>query len=131
MLLMKPVYQTKFGGPSAPREEQGNCMQAVLASVFELPLEQAFNAVDYGDDDWYEHLQEWLAGRGLYFQCFIPEAEPPPGYHLIGGKGPTGIQHVVVGKGGAVVHDPVPGGYPIVSPEWTGVFTCLDPARHR
>lgn len=49
---MKPVRQTHFHNPHDPRAPKGNCMQAAVASIMELPLD----AVPH----FYEHCLEGL-----------------------------------------------------------------------
>jgi hypothetical protein len=49
-----------------PTEEEplrGNCFQACIASLFELPLEAVPNFCMEGE--WPTNLEQWLAGRGL------------------------------------------------------------------
>ncbi len=130
---MKPVLQTKFGGKNHPLEEQGNCMAACLASVFELELEDVPALVD--DGNWYQNIQDWLKPRNLclvpveYFKGPVPWASW--GFALIGTKSPR-IEggHLVVSKGNEVVHDPHPEaveGFPGEPEEWW-FLVCLDPS---
>ena len=103
---MIPVHQTTFG------EGKGNCFQAALASVFELPLEEVPNfCVDYGDD-WYHETSVWLGEKyGLWLIRVGVGAPSPKGYHLISGLSPReGVRHSVVGLNGTPVHDPHPSG---------------------
>lgn len=106
---MKPVYQTLFKGGSAPLEEQGNCLQACLASLFELELEEVPHFVGlYGSDDgWIQPCLDWLAQRGLGFLT-IPYDDTWDyyGYSLISGHTPEGARHVMVSYNGKIVHDP-------------------------
>lgn len=50
---MKKVYQTIVD------KEKGNCMQAVVASLFEKDLEEVPNFINFGDD-WYFELRHYL-----------------------------------------------------------------------
>ena len=102
---MKPVMQT-LDGP-----EEGNCLQACIASLFELELEAVPHFVL--KDDWVKALDAWLAQFDL--QSVIVDLErmrgedmwEPRGYHLICGESPRiDCQHAVVGYGGKMVHDP-------------------------
>lgn len=109
---MRPVDQTKFGSPD------GNCFQASVASILELPLEEV---PDFDGDDWYEKFTEWLKPRGFYPLTFkMGEWKPPPdAYTIFGGKSPRGDWlHAVVGIGGEVAHDP--------HPDRTGLLTLDD-----
>lgn len=108
---MKPVMQTKFG-------IEGNCFDACMASLLELPLE----AVDYfkSENTWYADLQNWLAPRGLAY-VEIDCVEPSPFYRFplpvlaIGsGESPRGVEggHAIVIElhqlAKKIVHDPHP-----------------------
>ena len=109
---MKPVFQTKFGGSDALLMEQGNCLQACLASLLEIPLEEAFDIRPYPDGEWQILLDDWFGRFGLYFLSVEYNAGIYyPAYTLLGGlHRPTGIPHVIVCKDGQFVHDPIPGG---------------------
>jgi len=137
---MIEVYQTKFGGSNYPIEEQGNCMQAALASILEIPLESSFNTNKYLDGKWYERLNEWLSDFGLVMlgfdvtdgkQALLPKEI---GYHLIEAKSTTlsnGDNHALVGYNGEVIHDPNPYAKGVGEFEIFWVFSALDPAKLR
>lgn len=114
---MKPVYQTKFGGSDAPLEEQGNCFQACIASILEIPLEEAFDCRPYPDDLWLNKFNEWLKPWNLVCISFDHNKEKPIpcsevlGYHIMACMSKTlyhGEHHVVVIYNQDVVHDPNP-----------------------
>jgi hypothetical protein len=133
---MTPVFQTTFG----PTE--GNCWQACLASVLDLPLDAVpeFAAgMGPGNADWWEQTQAWLATRGLCAIEFTLRSQEP----FVGGlpdvpciitcKSPRGdYNHAVVGCARQhkveLVHDPVGGELPAT--EW--IHACflapIDPA---
>jgi len=129
---MEPVYQTLFGGPDAPRSEQGNCLQAALASLFHLALEDVPHFIGlYGDEGWAEAVRMWLAER--YGLCFMSVwYDPnflPRGYTLLGGDAiPSGIPHVVVAYDGHQIHNPLGEGQEIV-PSTFWIFYPLDPRQ--
>src|SRR5688572_2938228 len=92
-----PIYQTKFGN-------DGNCLQAALASVFDLALEAVPDFVNEHGAAWVEKLNDWLYSRGVfYFEArysdllrdFLQEGVGC-GWHLIGGPSSRGLDHVVV-----------------------------------
>jgi len=62
---MKRVYQTRFGGSDRPKSEQGNCFQACVATIFDLPLEQAFDMMAFEEGHWWDEFQRWLKPYGL------------------------------------------------------------------
>ena len=108
---MLKVYQNKFGGVDASDEEKGNCLQAALASILELPLDKCFHAHDYSDSTWFEELNRWLSQYNLIIVGFdVTKTGNFPfniGYHLIDAKSMTlnnGELHVLVGYNGAVRH---------------------------
>ncbi len=108
---MIPVHQTKFG------LEDGNCLQAAIASVLELPLKRVPNLtlVYNRRDDWRKALDEFLYPKGLQ-HIVLHSVHPdnnfkPFGYHLIGVKSARGDwNHELVGFQGKPVHDPFPDG---------------------
>ena len=99
---MIPIFQTKF-------HPIGNCLDACLASIFEVPINTLPN---YHGIDWRDIYNAWLNDRG-----FIMESEPfdedelsPNGYHVATIKSPRGDwYHAVVVLNGKVIHDPYPG----------------------
>jgi len=122
---MIKIFQTRFGGLDKPTNEQGNCFQACIASILEIPLKEAFDCTPYGPsekgtpvekDSWYVDFNKWLAERGLasiYLECsrVVPAVTQILGYHLAEVKSTTlknGESHCVVIHNGNLVHDPNP-----------------------
>jgi hypothetical protein len=99
---VKPVYQTKFGAG------EGNCLQAALASVLELDLEDVPNFAEYGNRFWPE-VWKWLAERNI---VMLSINNNPLGYHLMTVKSPRieGLNHALVCLDGKPIHDPHPEG---------------------
>jgi hypothetical protein len=99
---MRPVYQDRFG-------KEGNCLQAALASLFDLPLDE----VPYMHPlkgQWMA-LERWCATRDLRPVGFsVNGVKPFPDYHLMQGVSKRGIRHTIVGYQGKPVHDPHPEG---------------------
>lgn len=115
---MRPVEQTRTG------PTRGNCFQAALASVLELPVdglpEQPADGADaiatFGG--YLDTLRAWLQARGR--DLFGVELKPalsldelgpfaPAGYYVAGVTVPGWeYLHAVVCRGTAVVHDPYP-----------------------
>lgn len=58
---MIPICQTIF--PCEADQMRGNCFQACMASILELPLEDVPHAMMHSD--WMERVNIWLASRGL------------------------------------------------------------------
>lgn len=105
---MKPVDQTFFG------PEEGNCLQACIASLFELPLEDVPHFVL--EENWVKALDDWLIKYDLqsvdvdlkYMRTQDDDMWMPSGYHLICGESSRECSHAVVGYKGKIVHDPHP-----------------------
>lgn len=112
---MTPVDQTRFYDPSLPVDQQrGNCLQAVIASLLDLPLDEVPHFVQDdvnsgGRVNWWNSMIEFVHthGWGLHGATL----ETHPGEHLmVSGPSPRGqgIHHVVVYRDGQMVHDPHP-----------------------
>jgi len=103
---MNPVYQTIFGG------KEGNCFQAALASIMELPLKDVPHFMLYDEANWWEKYEKWAKQFGLQPIGIVPGGEwKPRGWHLILGGSPRGeFDHCIVGFAGKPVHDPYPNG---------------------
>ena len=130
---MIPVFQTRFGGKDVPVEERGNCFQAAVASILELPLDVVPNIQEYDDNlDWYDIFSKWLEKFGFGFLCFPAGGSGIiQGYHLIGCKSTTlgeGECHTLVGFNQEVAHDPNPNAKTVGKVEDYIVFTALNPA---
>lgn len=101
---MKPVYQTQFGANA------GNCFQACIASILEMPLKNVPHFML--ERDWITAFDSFLARFGLVSVTLDADQVSgwkPTGFHLIGGKSPRGkFWHNVVGHNGEIVHDPHP-----------------------
>jgi hypothetical protein len=121
---MKPVMQTKRGGPQAPPAERGDCWDACLASILEVPITAV--PVPHSDDPehhWWDESQRALRPHGYYAVSANP-AIWPDGYWIaavpsLNLKKPDGspVPHVVVMLGGEVAHDPCLGDrYPVGTP---------------
>ncbi len=119
---MKPVSQTKFGRPD------GNCFQASVASILEIPIE---SVPDPGHDDlWFDRFRRWCISTHALepFMLDVNHSVTPSGFHLIGGASRTGgLYHCVVGFAGEMVHDPHPCGNGLEVVTSRTVFAPLDP----
>lgn len=101
---MKPVYQTNFTIPG------GNCFQASVASVLDLPLEAVPDFCNlYDDDNWWSEFVTFCLGRGLYplsIDSSISMPKNPVIFHLALGRTKQEHYHAVVYANGELVHDP-------------------------
>lgn len=113
---MRKVFQTKFGGSDSPREHQGNCFQACLATMFELPLEEAFDMMAWEEGEWWDKFLLWLKPYGLGCVCVGDGWVGDAGLYIQDRKSTTlrnpDDRHVVVAwmEDGfsTVLHDPNP-----------------------
>ena len=62
---MTPVYQTVI------HKGHGNCMQATIASLFDLTLDEVPNFIEL-DCDWFNVMGKMYSDRGYDLCCFNP-----------------------------------------------------------
>ena len=117
---MKPVDQTSFGKP------HGNCLQACIASVLELELDDVPNFMERRGDLWQEAVKDFLARFDLDFIDIAVQSEVyvPSGFHLIAGESQRGLFHSVVGLNGRLVHDPHPSRAGLQTEEFWTLFVA-------
>ncbi len=134
---MKPVDQTRFGGPSAPREEWGDCVAACFASILEIALPEVPAGLGTSEG-WEVECNAFLRPFGLAVLSFDwddlwPWVWPADAWHLLGGPSPRGDwDHSTVGRGGVVVHDPHPSRAGLAGTRrFVTFFVGLDPAAVR
>ena len=120
----------------------GDCQRASMASILELSLDDVPHFGDNGPDEkeFWRLVTEWVKTRGLIL-LDIPftndldsiltmmAAKLPDNHYLLSGLSRTGVNHVVVARGGSVVHDPSLDDSGIVGPcsdgyYWVGMFLC-------
>jgi hypothetical protein len=100
-------FQNQFGS-------EGNCWQAAVASVLDLPLEAVPHFVKISDDGgqhWWLHTLDFLSDYGYTLEV-IREHLDTDEYYFVSGPSPRGqeLHHVVIYKNGRMVHDPHPDG---------------------
>lgn len=136
---MKPVMQTRFG------EGKGNCFQAAVASLMEIPLEDAPDVWKNGPTtNWVDVVTSWAKAMGLMWYetdakesgaCYLLGCTP--GFRFIlSGVSPRGLRHAVVAEMGRdwqpiVIHDPHPEGGGVKEPYRYGFLVPLDVAKWR
>ena len=110
---MNLVNQTTFGGKDASVENQGNCFQACLATVLQMPIEEVFDIRPYPIAEWVDRLNEWLLDFNLacvFVKTTMDDPAPITGYpglciaQLTDGKD----YHAVVIQDEDIIHDPMP-----------------------
>ena len=106
---MIPIDQTRFG------EGNGNCFNACLASIMELPIDHFPPYWKWGNE-WLAEYNSFLRKHhGLQLLVLLPNVDLwqdgggfLQSYHVISGTSSRGIAHSVVGLNGEMVHDPHP-----------------------
>lgn len=84
----------------------GNCLQAAVASVYELPIEAVPHFIQFGDK-WGAALQMYVHSTG--HELLRLRYEPTDDEVVLAfGTSPRGVQHSVVWRAGAMIHDPHP-----------------------
>lgn len=122
---MIPVAQSKLYHPDALH--LGNCLQACVASVLDLPLWMvpAFDDLRRGVS-MQEGVDLWARRMfGLqYIRTIGHEIDRLPAFYIVSGPSPRGggIYHAVVYSHGELVHDPHPSGAGVVSVDSTYHF---------
>ena len=107
---MIPINQTLY--LDRDNNEVGNCMQACVASILELPLNQVPHFASLNDDvmalKWYIRF---MASKGWYI--YTSPGEHPKlelgdnPYYITVVQGPTShADHATVSHKGRMVHDP-------------------------
>ncbi len=120
---MQPVMQTEFGEPL------GNCWQACIASVLEIPLSEVPPPQEDWADTW-NTVWTWLAARGIgiFVADLSEDYDWPAGIYIVTGKADRGFGHAVVYESGQLVHDPHPDGTGLTDPALIELFYLLNPA---
>lgn len=95
------IKQTRFG------EGVGNCFQACLASILNLPLESCPDIAKMSDETWFDEVSQWLRSMGYVLE-YTAGVQPRNGFAIACGKTKRGPQHAVVMYGGKYLHDPHP-----------------------
>lgn len=98
---MREVTQTILHDqiPGVP----GNCLQAAVASLLDLDLDDVPHFIEH--TGWLQYLADWARDRG-----YLIIARPPESVRMgiAYGPSPRGVQHAVVWLDGRVAFDPHP-----------------------
>lgn len=128
---MIPVKQTVLHDPA--NGKIGNCLNAVLASLLHIPIED----IPYFQDpiSWIKDLNIWLRPYGLGYMNYedydiwTDHQELTGSHHLISGNTNRSIDvsHACVGLDSQVVFDPHPSDSGLTKINSYGVFVALRP----
>lgn len=100
-MAVLPVTQTIFADD--PGGRMGNCLQAAVAALLELPLETVPHFVEH--DDWFRQMTAFAAAHGYRVERCDDE---PIDQGLAFGMSPRGVNHAVVLLDDAPAWDPHP-----------------------
>ena len=110
---MQPIKQTILHDPD--NGQYGNCFQACIASLLEMPITQVPHFYEHGENgsEALSKLNTWLALHGMGFfdisgnigDIFKNNANT---YHIISDYSPRNNFHTVIGLNGEMVFDPHP-----------------------
>lgn len=127
---MKPVFQTEFYDPENPDVAYGNCLQACVASLFELEIDEVPRFE--GSKQFFD-LTRWLRTRNVGVS-WMQEIRYFMAPYIRSGKSPRGNwHHAVIYDMNNLLHDPHPDGTGIepeeVDPHGMYYFYVLDPSK--
>ncbi len=128
---MKPVDQNRFYDKDAGT--RGNCLQATVASILELELEDVPNFQEAPEEiGFWGMFYRYLRGRGFVVLEIQRESLvlEPDCLYLAHGDSPRGVKHSVVYRKGRLVHDPHPSRAGLVGdPDYICLLIPIDPAK--
>lgn len=90
------------------KQEAGskNCMQCAAAYMLGLPLAEVPDFVQAGSEAW-EAFYQFFEARGFTAEMFPPNVQIE-GDYIASGQTERGTSHMVVMRGGELLHDPHP-----------------------
>jgi len=109
---MTPVKQTIESNKQL--KIKGNCLQACVASLLDLPLEQVPHFVSFSDDEWVNIFLDFIYAKGYICEGYAPFSEinneslksGVDDFFIVTGQSPRGIKHAVIYKKDQMFHDP-------------------------
>ncbi len=112
---MKPIEQTILNH-DLEKGIKGNCLQACIASLFELPLESVPHFVMESEEEWALKFIDFIYEQGYIYEGFAPIEKlndvemnrGVDGYLIVTGISFRGFSHATIYKDGKLVHDPYP-----------------------
>lgn len=115
----------------------GNCLQATLASLLHMPIDEVPHFCKIYPARWQKKLNEWLKPHGLAFldvtgvEGVFKKQGISGCFHEISGQSPrdSSVRHSCVGRDGEWVFDPHPIGDGVNEDLTFGIFVALEPWR--
>lgn len=126
---MKFHKQTIFTGSGRP----GNCVQAAVASILDLELDEVPHFLEVADypEEWELAFEDWLEERNIYSARYGGEWIFPTLYLASGPtkrNGPN-VWHMVVMQNGKVIHDPHPDNTGLSQVKQLRLLVPYDPSK--
>ena len=109
-MTLNKILQTTF-------DEKGNCLQAVIATLFNIPIDDIPCFAD-DEDNWIYSMSQWMTKNFNKFVVSIKFVDPKEIKLLnnsliittINSPNPKVERHAVISKNGKIVFDPMVGG---------------------
>lgn len=123
--------QTTFYDPA--EEESGNCTQAAVASLLDIPLDSVPDFKKEAGNHAYMFwmlFEDFLLEKGFWTIRKDTDSYIPEGYYLASGPSPRGVSHMIVMKEGEMVHDPHPSKEGIKEIKSIWILIPVDPSKH-
>lgn len=99
---MQPVTQSILHGDASGRP--GNCLQAAVASLLDVPLDDVPHFIEH--DDWDERMAAFCAAHG--YRPILRDPDTYVAYGMAWGPSERGVRHAVVWVDGVMAWDPHP-----------------------
>lgn len=88
---------------------RGNCLQACIASIMELDIEEVPHFANHEGADWFDRMNDWFIKRGMWILYIQDDyGFMPHGYSIICGTSPRQVRHSCVALDGKLIFDPHP-----------------------
>jgi hypothetical protein len=123
------VDQTTFWDPED--DSKGNCTEACIASIFNIPLEEVRPFWDPEMPDsyrFYRNMENFCMSRG-YWLHRIDREFVMEGIYIASGPAARGCSHMVVMRDGELLHDPHPSRAGLLEIQHTWLLIPVDPAQ--
>jgi hypothetical protein len=109
--------------------KKGNCTEAAVASILGLALDDVPDFRANGDDalSFWDAFETFINSRG-FDVLMLDGTWVPDVLYLASGLSPRGVHHMVLMRGGKLVHDPHPSRAGIAAAEQIRLLVPIDPA---
>lgn len=125
---MRLYKQEIIHNPEA--NQYGDCQRAAIATVLQIPIDQVPHFGEGGPDsmEFFDRIRKFLEPRNLglftvpFQSCpirdvlLMMELNNEGLVYMLSGMSPRGVNHVVVCKGGEIIHDPHPSNDRLIGP---------------